>query len=129
MLAALNLVAVLLGVGSGALSGTVAALGLGGLLTLFGVGNGGDIGLVAGVVIGLAVAGWVSGRMAKHSERFHGSVTGLVLAGLIIVIARLGGSSAGTGTVIWLAVLAAFVAGITGWLAGRRKQGGRSGPA
>jgi len=125
MLAALNIAAVGLGVGAGGLSATLLALTFGGLLTVLGVGKGGDIGLVIGIIAGLAIAGWVAGRMAKHSERFHGAVSGLVLAGVVIVVARLGGSPANTGSVIWLAVLAAFVAGFTGWLAGRRKQAGR----
>ena len=122
MLAALNIAAVGLGVGAGGLSATILALALGGLLTVFGVQNGADIGLVAGVICGMAVAGWVSGWMARHSERFHGSVTGLVLAGVIIVVARLGGSPAATTSVVWLAVIAVFTAGLTGWLAGRRKR-------
>jgi len=122
MLAALNIVAIGLGLGAGGLSATLLALVLGGLLTVIGVEDGADIGLVAGVVSGLAVSGWVSGRLARHSERFHGSVTGLILAGLIVVVARMGGSPAPTVTVIWLAVVAAVVAGLTGWLAGRRKR-------
>ena len=122
MLAALNLVAVGLGIGAGGLSATILALVLGGLLTVAGVQGAADIGLVAGIVGGLAVAGWVSGRMARHSERFHGAVTGLLLAGLIMVVARLGGSPAPTLSVIWLAVLAALISGLTGWLAGRRKR-------
>lgn len=122
MLAALNLAAVGLGVGAGGLTATVLALALGGLLTVFEVDNGADIGLVVGVIGGLAVAGWVSGSMARHSERFHGAVTGLVLAGVIILVARLGGSPAATTSVVWLAVVAAFTAGLTGWLAGRRKR-------
>jgi hypothetical protein len=122
VLAALNLVAVGLGIGAGGLSATILALVLGGLLTVAGVQGGADIGLVAGIVGGLAVAGWVSGRMARHSERFHGAVTGLLLAGLIMVVARLGGSPAPTLSVIWLAVLAALISGLTGWLAGRRKR-------
>jgi hypothetical protein len=124
MLAALNIVAIGLGLGAGGLSATLLALALGGLLTVIGVENGPDIGLVIGVVAGLAVSGWVSGHLARHSERFHGAVTGLILAGLIIVVARMGGSPAPTVTVIWLAVIAAFVAGLTGWLAGRRKRAG-----
>jgi hypothetical protein len=51
-------------------------------------------------------------------------VTGLLLAGLIIVVARMGGSPAPTVTVVWLAVVAATIAGLTGWLAGRRKRTG-----
>lgn len=124
MLAALNVVAIGLGLGAGGLSATLLALILGGLLTLIGVEGGADVGLVIGVVGGLAVAGWVSGRMARHSERFHGAVTGLLLAGLIIVVARMGGSPAPTISVIWLALVAGVVSGLTGWLAGRRKRTG-----
>ena len=54
MLAALNLVAVGLGMGAGGLSATILALVLGGLLTVAGVQGGADIGLVAG--IGLTAA-------------------------------------------------------------------------
>jgi hypothetical protein len=122
MLAALNIVAVGLGVGAGGLSATVAAFGISALLSVLNVERGADIGLFAGVVIGLAVAGWVSGRMANHSERFHGAVSGLLLAGLVIVLAVLGGSPASTGSVLWLALLSAVVAGTAGWLAGRRKR-------
>jgi hypothetical protein len=124
MLAALNIGAVGLGLGAGGLAATILALVLGGLLTVIGVEGGADIGLVAGVVAGLAVAGWVSGRAARHSERFHGAVTGLLLAGLIVFVARLGGSPASTGSVIWLAVVAMVIAGLSGWLAGRRKRPG-----
>ncbi|MGH8873343.1 MAG: hypothetical protein ACRDWS_15385 [Acidimicrobiia bacterium] len=124
MLAALNVVAIGLGLGAGGLTATLLGFALGGLLTVIGVEGGADIGLVAGVVGGLAVAGWVSGRVARHSERFHGAVTGLLLAGLIIVVARMGGSPASTVSVVWLAVIAAGTAGLTGWLAGRRKRTG-----
>ncbi len=121
MLAALNIAAVGLGVGAGGLSATIVSLALGGLLALLGVENGANIGLTTGVIGGLAVAGWVSGRLARHSERFHGAVTGLVLAGVVILVARLGGSPASTTSVIWLAVVAMLTSGMTGWLAGRRK--------
>ena len=124
MLAALNIVAIGLGLGAGGLAATALALALGGLLTIAGVEGGADIGLVAGVVVGLAVAGWVSGHMARHSERFHGAVTGLLLAGLIVFVARIGGSPAPTVSVLWLALVAAVIAGLAGWLAGRRKQTG-----
>ncbi|MGC2240567.1 MAG: hypothetical protein WA726_06990 [Acidimicrobiia bacterium] len=122
MLAALNIAAVGLGVGAGGLFTTLLALLLGGGLSLLGVEIGPDIGLVAGIVGGLGVGGWVSGRFANHSERFHGAVTGLILAGVIVVVARLGGSGASTGSVIWLAILSAVIAGLTGWLAGKRKR-------
>ncbi|HYJ23535.1 MAG TPA: hypothetical protein VE027_00890 [Acidimicrobiia bacterium] len=124
MLAALNIVAIGLGLGAGSLAATILALTLGGLLTVAGVDGGADIGLVVGVVLGLAVAGWVSGHMARHSERFHGAVTGLLLAGFIVIVARMGGSPAPTMAVLWLALVAAVIAGLTGWLAGRRKRSG-----
>jgi LPXTG-motif cell wall-anchored protein len=124
MLAALNILAIGLGLGAGSLVGTVLALALGGLLTVVGVEGGADIGLVAGILVGLAVAGWVSGHLARHSERFHGAVTGLLLAGLIVFVARIGGSPAPTMSVLWLALVGAVIAGFAGWLAGRRKQTG-----
>jgi putative membrane protein (TIGR04086 family) len=89
------------------------------------VDEGPDIGLFSGVIIGLAVAGWVAGRMARHSERFHGAVTGLLLAGLVVVLARFGGSPASTASVLWLALLSAVVSGTAGWWAGVRKQTAR----
>jgi hypothetical protein len=122
MLAALNIGAIGLGIGAGGLTATLVALLISGALTLLGVEEGANIGLIVGVLAGLAIAGWVSGSLARHSERFHGAVTGLLLAGLVIVVARLGGSPAGTGSVLWLALIAAGISGLTGWLAGRRKQ-------
>jgi len=121
VLAALNVGAVALGVASGSLAASVFALVVGGGLTIAGVETGSDIGLVVGILLGLGVGGWVAGVKAKHSGRFHGAVTGLLIAFLIVVIARLGGSAAPTPTVVWLAVLSILVSGIAGWLAGRRK--------
>jgi hypothetical protein len=122
MLAALNIAAVGLGVGAGGLSATIWAFAVSALLSVMDVESGPDIGLFSGVIVGLAVAGWVSGRFAAHSERFHGAVSGLLLAGLVIVLAVLGGSPAPTSSVVWLALIASVVAGTTGWLAGRRKR-------
>jgi len=124
MLAALNIAAVGVGVGAGGLSATIAALAISAVLSLAGVDSGPDIGLFCGVVVGLAVAGWVSGRLANHSERFHGAVSGLLLAGLVIVLAVQGGSPGSTISVLWLALLSSVVGGTTGWLAGRRKRAG-----
>lgn len=121
MLAALNIGAVLAGVAAGSLTASAAALMTSGVLALLDVESGPDIGLAIGVLLGLAVAGWVAGRRARHSSRFHGSVTGLVLAFVVMAIAVLGGSPASTMTVLWLALLSAVIAGLTGWLAGRQK--------
>jgi hypothetical protein len=120
VLAALNFGAIAMGVAAGGLAASLLALALSGLLALAGVESGPDIGLIVGVIAGLATGGWVSGSRAVHSHRFHGMVTGLLLAFIVIVIARLGGSAAPTPTVIWLALLSIIVSGLFGWLAGRR---------
>ena len=121
MLAALNIVAVGLGVGAGGLTATVVGFAAGAILALVDM-DAPYAGLLIGIVIGFGVAGWVAGRMARHSERFHGAVSGLLLAGLYIVVASLGGGVVATGSVLGLALIAVVVAGGAGWLAGRRKQ-------
>lgn len=122
MLAAVSVIALLMGIAAGGLVASVLALGIGGVLSLAEVENGANIGLVIGVVAGLAIGGWVAGRRSSHSSRFHGAVTGLALASLIMATAKLGGSPAGTTVVIWLAVVSIVISGFTGWLAGRRKE-------
>lgn len=117
----MNLGAVILGVVAGGLAASLIGLLIGGTLTLLGVSWGADVGLVLGVLIGLAAAGWVAGKKSVHSGRFHGAVTGLVLAFVVMVIARMGGSPAGTGTIVWLAIVSILVAGSSGWLGGRRR--------
>jgi hypothetical protein len=122
MLAALNITAVGLGLGAGGLSATFIALLIGGGLSLAGVESGADIGLVIGIGAGLLVGGWVAGAMARHSGRFHGALTGLALATLIVIVARIGGSPAATLSVVLVFPLSAVISGTTGWLAGRRKS-------
>lgn len=124
MLAALNFGALVFGVASGGLTASLLALSISGGLTLAGVDEGAGIGLVIGIMSGLAVGGWVAGARARHSERFHGAVTGLLLAFMLVLVARLGGSPASTPTVLWLALLSVVVGGFAGWLAGRQKTAG-----
>ena len=121
MLAALNLGAVLLGVASGGLAASVVGFGLSVLLTVIGVDEGPGIGVVVGIVMGLITGGYFAGATSKHSERFHGSVTGLAMAFVIMTIALLGGSPAPTSRVLLLALISVVVAGSAGWVAGRRK--------
>jgi len=125
VLAALNFGAVALGVAAASLSASILAVLVGGGLALTGLEGGADIGLVIGIVSGLAAGGWVAGSRAMHSERFHGMVTGLLSAFVVVVIARLGDSPASTPVVIWLAVLSVAIAGFAGWLAGKRKERNR----
>lgn len=122
MLAALNFGAVALGVAAASLSASILAVLLGGALTLTGLEGGADIGLVIGVLAGLAIGGWVAGSRALHSERFHGMVTGLLSAFVVVVIARLSNSPAGTPVVIWLAILSIAISGFAGWLTGKKKE-------
>jgi hypothetical protein len=122
MLAALNLGSVALGVASGGLAATLMAFLAGGALTLLGVDGGADMGLVVGVLVGFIVAGYVSGMRAPHSARFHGQVSGLGLAAIVVLVARIGGSPAGTTTILWLALLAIVVSGLAAWHAGRRRS-------
>ncbi len=121
MIAALNFGAVIGGVAAGALSASLLALLFSSVLTLVGLDNGDGIGLVVGIVLGLAAGGWVAGSRANHSERFHGMVTGLLLAFIVVAIARLGGSTASTLVVVWQAFLAIVISGFAGWWAGRSK--------
>lgn len=121
MLATLNLGAVILGVGAGGLTASLVALGLSIVLRLLGLESGPGVGLVIGVLAGFAVGGWIAGWRAPHTHRFHGMVTGLLLAFTVVVVARLGGSTASTWVIVWQAVLAVAIAGLAGWLAGRRK--------
>ena len=116
----LRLGAIALGVAAGALGASLAALILGGALALLGMTNGPGVGLISGVVAGLFLGGFVAGRLATHSHRFHGAVTGVGLAAVVIVIARLGGSPASTISVLWLALVAVAVASVGGVVGGRK---------
>jgi hypothetical protein len=120
MLAALNIRAVVAGFAAGGLSATVIAFLVGGSLALLDVENGADIGLFVGVLVGLGVSGWVSGRMAVHSHRFHGSVTALLLGGLLVLLASLGSTSSSVLDVLILALVSMIIGGLGGVLGGRR---------
>lgn len=110
----------MIGVAAGGLIASGMGLLLGGGLAVLGVDQGPGIGVVVGIITGLAGGGWISGARARHSSRFHGAVTGLVMAFVVMVVALLGGSPASTLSIVWLAILSTLVAGLSGWLAGRR---------
>lgn len=121
MLTTLNPGALIFGVGAGGLVASLLALMLSVGLSLIGLDEGAGIGLVLGVVVGLAAGGWVAGWRAPHTHRFHGMVTGLLLAFMIVVVARIRGGDPSVLVIVWQVVLAVAISGLAGWLAGRRK--------
>jgi hypothetical protein len=121
MLAALNVGAVALGLAGGGLTATIASLALGATLSGLGVPDGADLGLLFGVILGFAFGGWLGGRMAVHSHRFHGSVTGLLLGGLIVLLASTGSTTLSVIDILTLALVAVVVGGLGGWLGGRNR--------
>ena len=128
MLGALRLSAVMIGTAGGALvAGAVFLVGL-----LIARAAGGDEGpavsLSVSLLAGLAAGGFLAGRMAPFNGRFHGSMTGLAMAAVVLIISLLGGSPAPTGQVALLALIAIVVGGISGWIGGRRRYNAGSEP-
>jgi putative membrane protein (TIGR04086 family) len=113
--------AVLLGLGIGALSATVLSLVFWAVLAFAGLDDAALVGLTLAILASLAIGGYAAGRMAPVAQRFHGSVAGLAVAGLVLAIARFGGSPAPTIQVLWLSLLAVVLGGAGGTFAGRRK--------
>lgn len=118
MLATLRIPAVVMGVGAGSLIATVVAVVVGSLLGLAGLEPG--AGLAASILAGFAGGGYVAGKGAVVGHRFHGAVAGLLIAGLVVAIARLGGSPAPTPQVLLLAGFGVVAGGAGGTVAGRR---------
>lgn len=119
MLAAVRWGAVLIGIASGLLAATLLALALWLPLEWLGVADPPQLALLVGVLSGLLVAGLASGRGTRIQHRFHGSLAGLGMAAVVLVVARLGGSPAPTGSVLILALLAVLLGGVGGAVAGR----------
>ena len=129
MLGVLRISAVMIGTAGGALvSGAVFLIGA--LVSrLAGADEGPAIALSVSLLAGLAGGGYLAGRVAPFNGRFHGSVTGLAMAAIVLFIAVMGGSPAPTGQVVLLALIAIVVGGIAGWLGGRRRYTGGNEPA
>ena len=128
MLGTLRISAVMVGTAGGTL--TAAAVFLVGLLIarLVGADEGPAVVLSISLLAGLAGGGYLAGRVAPFNGRFHGSVTGLAMATVVLVISIFGGSPAPTGQVLLLAVLAIVIGGFSGWLGGRRRYNGGNEP-
>ncbi|HJQ96205.1 MAG TPA: hypothetical protein VJ935_10945 [Acidimicrobiia bacterium] len=120
LLGILRLRAILVGTGGGVLgSGLTFALGafaarVTGSETIAGIA------LTVSVLVGFGLGGYVAGRMALINGRFHGSITALIVAAIVIAVAALGGSRAPLGSVLLLALIAIVGGGIGGSLGGRR---------
>ncbi|HEY3428154.1 MAG TPA: hypothetical protein VGK83_05740 [Acidimicrobiia bacterium] len=120
LLGILRLRAILVGTGGGVLgSGLTFVLGafaarVTGSETIAGIA------LTASVLVGFGLGGYVAGRMAPINGRFHGSITALIVAAIVIAVAALGGSRAPLGSVLLLALIAIVGGGIGGSLGSRR---------
>lgn len=77
-------------------------------------------GAVGGLVVGVLVGGWVSGRSVSLQQRFHGSVTGLAIVAVLVMLAATGGANVTISQVLPAALLGVVLGGLTGWWAGRR---------
>jgi putative membrane protein (TIGR04086 family) len=128
MLGTLRLSAVMIGTAGGALVAAVAFL-LGLLVArLIGAEEGPAVVLSVSLLAGLAGGGYLAGRVAPFNGRFHGSITGLAMAAVVLLISLLGGSPAPTSQVALLAAIAIVVGGFSGWLGGRRRYNGNNEP-
>lgn len=128
MLGTLRISAVMIGTAGGAL--VAAATFLLGLLVarLIGAEEGPAVVLSVSLLAGLAGGGYLAGRVAPFNGRFHGSITGLAMAAVVLIISLLGGSPAPTSQVALLAGIAIVVGGFSGWLGGRRRYNGNDEP-
>jgi putative membrane protein (TIGR04086 family) len=128
MLGTLRISAVMIGTAGGAL--VAAAAFLLGLLVarLIGAEEGPAVVLSVSLLAGLAGGGYLAGRVAPFNGRFHGSITGLAMATVVLFISLLGGSPAPTSQVALLAAIAIVVGGFSGWLGGRRRYNGNNEP-
>jgi putative membrane protein (TIGR04086 family) len=77
------------------------------------------IALTASVLIGFGLGGFVAGKLAPVNGRFHGSITALVVAGIVVAVASLGGSPSPLGSVLLLALIAIVTGGMGGAIGGR----------
>ena len=121
MLGVLRVEAIVIGVAIGALAGALIFFVLALLAGATGSETLEGLALTLAVLVGMAAAGLVAGNMARVNGRFHGSVTALVLAGITVVISRLGGSPTPIAAVLLLALTAIVIGGVGGTYGYRRR--------
>lgn len=110
-----------MGLATAGLTATIVGLAVGGALAVIGVEAGPDIGLLVGILVGMVGGGWVAGRTSVHSHRFHGSVAGLLLSGILIFLASTSSADATIWNVLLLALVGIATGGFGGWMGGRRR--------
>jgi hypothetical protein len=120
MWGAVSWLSVWAGIAGGALASAVL-YAAGSIATSWAGGSGAGVVLIISVLGGLLIGGWIAGRISSHSGRFHGSLAGLGLALVVLVVSRLGGSPATSGQVLLLALVAIAGGGVGGWLGGRHR--------
>lgn len=108
--------AVLVGFGLGLLAVAASSLVLWLFLSALGVEGATAAATALGTVSGFGVAGWLAGRRAPFSPWFHGALSALGIALVVVVTAVRGGSPAPTGQVLLLAGLAIVVGALGGTL-------------
>lgn len=116
----LNWIAVSVGGAAGFLSAAIIALLFWAGLAVLRVDEPVTTAIVGGVLSGLFVAGYASGRISERSV-FHGSFTAILAAAGITVLAFGEGSPAAALTVAGFIAGAAFLGGAGGYVAARRK--------
>ena len=120
MLTAVRWNAVLMGAGVGILALAVVSLILWLLLSALGVDGAVGAATTFGMVAGFAAAGWIAGRRATFSPWFHGALSALGIALVVIVTSLRGGSPAPTPQVLLLAALATSLGSLFGFLSAKQ---------
>lgn len=123
MLAAVRWRAVLVGFGFGLLAVAAISLALWFTFSALNMEGATAAATALGTVAGFGVAGWLAGRRASHSHWFHGAISALGIALVVVVTAVRGGSPAPTGQVLLLAGLAIALGALGGVLGGRPPKG------
>lgn len=80
------------------------------------------VALTLSVLVGFGIGAFLAGRLAIVNGRFHGSITALAMAAIVIVVARMGGSAAPLSSVLLLALIAIVVGGLCGSLGARARK-------
>lgn len=104
--------------------GIITLLGWG-LLAVLGVEDPATTAIIAGAPVGAVVGGWLAGRTAFRAV-FHGALSGVVFAGLVILLSVLDGSPAPATTMVGFLVGGGALGAVGGWLALRRRGGART---